>query len=52
MEVVQISATPYGGVLDIKNKDGQSTVALGTQEESNGKLKIFNAKGEVTSQSP
>ena len=51
-EVAGISATPHGGALDIKNKGGQNSVALGTQEGSSGVLKTFNPKGEVTSQSP
>ena len=52
LEVARISATPHGGALDIKNKGGQNSVALGTQEGSYGVLKTFNPKGEVTSQSP
>jgi hypothetical protein len=51
-EVAGIRATPHGGALDIKNKGGQNSVALGTQEGSYGVLKTFNPKGEVTSQSP
>jgi hypothetical protein len=47
-----ISANADGGALRIANKEGKTVVVISADADGNGAIKIFDSKGELTSQSP
>ena len=45
-------ANADGGALRIANKEGKAVVVISADADGNGAIKIFDSKGELTSQSP